>query len=240
MKKLEGKIALVTGASRSLGKAMAVALAREGSKLVLAARSAEALEKTAELVRETGSEALTVPMDVRDEAQVANVFDKLMERYGRLDLLVNNAGMFGAHAFENFPTETWDNLIATSLRGPFLCARAAFKIMKKQGGGRIINIGSISAYRVRSENAAYSAAKFGLRGLTETIALEGRVHNISCGMLHPGMTRQDSMQTGDMNIPCMEAEDIAASVVHMACQPANVNILEMVQLPIDQPYLGRG
>ncbi len=112
--------------------------------------------------------------------------------------------------------------------------------MRKQGGGRIINIGSVSAYRVRTENAAYSAAKFGLRGLTETIALEGRPYNITCGILHPGMTRQDVMQPGDMNIPCMEPENVAASVVHMACQPDNVNVLEMVQLPIDQPYLGRG
>ena len=108
-----------------------------------------------------------------------------MEHYHRLDILVNNAGAFSWGPFDQLPTETWDDVIAINLRGAFLCARAAFRIMKDQGGGRIINIGSISASRVHPRNAPYSCSKFALVGLTQTIALEGREHNINCGILHP-------------------------------------------------------
>jgi NAD(P)-dependent dehydrogenase (short-subunit alcohol dehydrogenase family) len=239
MGKLDGTIALVTGASRSIGKAIAVALAREGAKLVLAARTKERLEATAAMVREAGSEALVVPTDVREEAQVEAMFDQTMAHYGRLDLLVNNSGIFGPSPIDEFPTQVWDDLMATSLRGAFLCSRRAFKIMKAQGGGRIINIGSISASRVREHNAAYSAAKFGLVGLTQTVALEGRSHGITCGIYHPGVTRQDDFP--DMGGEAMmEQETAAGAVVFMASQPKDVNVLEMTQLPIDMPYLGRG
>ena len=240
MGQLDGKIALVTGSSRSIGKAIAVGLAKEGAKLVLAARTVEGLEATAAKVKAAGSEALVVPADVREESQIENLFDRTMEHYGRLDILVNNAGIFGPAPIDKYPTEVWDDLIATSLRGSFLCSRRAFVIMKAQGGGRIINIGSISALRVRSHNAAYSAAKFGLRGLTETVALEGREHNITCGILHPGLTRRDIPFTGpERGEPMMEQDEIAAAAVYMACQPPHVNVLEMTQLPRDQPYLGR-
>jgi NAD(P)-dependent dehydrogenase (short-subunit alcohol dehydrogenase family) len=238
MGKLDGMIALVTGASRSIGKAIAVALAQEGAKLVVAARTRARLEATATTIREAGSEALVVPADVRDEAQVEAMFDEALAHYGRLDLLVNNAGIFGPSPFDEFPTALWDDLMATSLRGPFLCSRRAFQIMKAQGGGRIINIGSISASRVREHNAAYSAAKFGLLGLTQTIALEGRDHGITCGIYHPGVTRRDNVP--DMGEAFMEQETAAGAVVFMASQPKDTNVLEITQLPIQMPYLGRG
>jgi NAD(P)-dependent dehydrogenase (short-subunit alcohol dehydrogenase family) len=241
MGQLDGKVALVTGSSRSIGKAIAIGLAREGARLVLAARTLEGLNATAGKVREAGSEALAIPTDVKDEGQIEALFEKTIAHYRRLDILVNNAGAFGASPFDELTTESWDDVIATNLRAPFLCARAAFRIMKKQGGGRIINIGSISASRVRPGTAPYNCAKFGLVGLTHTIALEGREHNITCGILHPGLVKRDGgPQLPATEIQVMEPEEIAAAAVFMSCQPPHVNVLEIVQLPKDQPYLGRG
>jgi NAD(P)-dependent dehydrogenase (short-subunit alcohol dehydrogenase family) len=243
MGQLDGKIALVTGASRSIGKAIAIALAKEGAKLVLAARTAKDLEATATKVREAGSEALVVPTDVRIEEEIDNLFKKTMEHYGRIDILVNNAGAFFNSPIDTFPTEGWDDVIAINLRAPFLCTRAAFGIMKAQGGGRIINIGSVSASRVRPETASYNCAKFGLVGLTHTTALEGREYNINCGILHPGLTRRDDPPPGYVvppGAPVMESEEIAAAAVYMACCMPHTNVLEMIQLPTNQPYLDRG
>ena len=165
-----------------------------------------------------------------------------MAEFGRLDILVNNAGIFVSEPLDELETAQWDNLMATSLRGPFLCTRAAFRIMKKQGGGRIINIGSVSASRVRNNNAPYNSAKFGLVGLTHSTALEGRAHNITCGIVHPGIVRRDNPPDPDPvdRAQIMETEEIAATVVYLACLPDHVNILELVQLPREQPYLGRG
>jgi NAD(P)-dependent dehydrogenase (short-subunit alcohol dehydrogenase family) len=243
MGQLDGKIALVTGASRSIGKAIAIALAKEGAKLVLAARSIKDLEATAAKIKEAGSEALVVPTDVKEETQIKNLFKKTIDHYGRLDILVNNAGAFFNSPIDEFPTEAWDDVININLRAPFLCTRAAFAIMKEQGGGRIINIGSISASRVRAETASYNCAKYGLVGLTHTTALEGRDYNINCGILHPGLTRRDDPPPGYVvppDAPVMAAEEIAAAAVYMACQPPNTNVLELIQLPTHQPYLGRG
>jgi len=243
MGQLDGKVAIVTGSSRSIGKAIAIGLAKEGARLVVAARTPETLNATAEKIRESDSEALVVPTDVRVEEQIESLFEKTMEHYGRLDILVNNAGIFASSPFDELSTETWDDVIATNLRGAFLCSRAAFRIMKAQGGGRIINIGSVSASRVRPGNAPYSSAKFGMVGLTQTIALEGRDYNINCGILHPGVVIRDDMPEHikkNKNIASMSSEEIAAAAVFMACQPPHVNVLELVQLPKDQPYLGRG
>lgn len=243
MGQLDNKVALVTGASRTIGKAIAIALAKEGARLVLAARTLDTLNVTAALIRESGSEALVVPTDVRSEEQVENLFSKTTEHYGRLDILVNNAGIFGTAPFDEFPTKTWDDIIVTNLRSAFLCSRAAFRIMKAQGGGRIIIIGSVSASRVRAETVSYNCAKFGLVGLTQTIALEGRDYNINCGILHPGVVIRDDMPEhikSNKNIASMSPEEVAAAAVFMACQPPHVNVLELVQLPTTQPYLGRG
>ncbi len=239
---LDGKIAIVTGASRSIGKAIAVAFAKEGADLVLAARTVADLEKTAASCRAFGRRAEVVPTDVREESQIENLFKQTLTKFGRLDILVNNAGVFGAGPIEKITTAAWDNVIATDLRGPFLCIRAAFPIMKKQGGGRIINIGSISASRVRPFNEPYSSAKFALVGLTQATALEGRDFGITCGVLHPGNVVRDNnpADIGPSGEARMRQEDIAAAAVYMAAQPPGVNVLELVQLPAGQPYLGRG
>jgi len=243
MGQLDGKMALVTGSSRSIGKAIAIALAKEGANLVLAARTVAGLEATAASVRSAGSEALVVPTDLRIESQIDHLFQKTTERFGRLDILVNNAGVFDGGPIDQLSTEAWDNVIGVNLRAAFLCTRAAFRIMKQQGGGRIINIGSISASRVRAGNAPYSSAKFGLVGLTHTTALEGREFNINCGILHPGNVQRDNQPADSATWgeePKMSPEEIAAAAAYMACQPPNVNVLELIQLPREQLYLGRG
>jgi NAD(P)-dependent dehydrogenase (short-subunit alcohol dehydrogenase family) len=241
VKQLEGKVAIVTGASRGIGKAISIALAQEGASLVLAARTVADLEKTKVEVNKYGVPVEVVPTDVTSEEQIDNLFRRTMERFGRLDILVNNAGLFQHEPIDQFSTEAWDRMIAVELRAPYICTRAAFGIMKKQGGGRIINIGSLSAQRVRMNNAPYNCAKFGLVGLTHSTALEGRPYGITCGILHPGITG-DLVKNAKKEHPdpMMPFETIAATAVYMACQPPDVNILEVIQLPIDQPYIGRG
>ena len=243
MNKLEGKIAIVTGASRSIGKAIAIAFAEEGANLVLAARGIDNLNAAAEKIKSLGCEALAVPTDVMKETDIENLFKKAMERFGRLDILVNNSGIFYGGPMDKISTKIWDDVIATNLRAPFLCTRMAFAIMKNQGGGRIINIGSISASRVRPCNAPYNSSKFGLVGLTHTTALEGRKFNITCGILHPGNVERDDdlVRKAPLNEePMMKQKEIAEAVVFMASQPSSINVLEIIQLPKDQPYLGRG
>ena len=150
MGKLDGKVALVTGGNRGIGKAIARALAAEGAALTLAARGADALAQTArEIAAEFGVEVLDVPTDVADEAQVDALFASAQDRHGRLDILINNAGAFDGGPIEDVTMEAWHNVVGACLTGPFLCTRAAFRTMKEQGGGRIINIGSISAQMPR-------------------------------------------------------------------------------------------
>ena len=231
-------VAIVTGASRGIGRAISTGLAEQGASVVLAARSIADLEKVRGTIEKLGSRAEVVPTDVTKEEQIMNLFKKTMESFGRLDLLVNNAGVFINEPMEKMSTETWDRVIAIELRAPFICTREAFCIMKKQGGGRIINIGSISAQRVRPNTAPYNCAKFGLVGLTHTTALEGRPFGITCGCLHPGITGDLVKNAGKEAM--MSYEQTAATAVYMACQPPDVNILELIQIPREQPYLGRG
>jgi NAD(P)-dependent dehydrogenase (short-subunit alcohol dehydrogenase family) len=210
---------------------------------VLAARGVEGLNTTAKEIKALGREVEVIPTDVMDESQIDNLFKRTMACYGRVDILVNNSGIFYPGSVDKLATKDFDDVIATNLRAPFLCTRAAFGIMKKQGGGRIINIGSISALRVRQNNVAYSCAKFGLVGLTQTTALEGREFGITCSIINLGNVVRDidpPTEAGSRKEPKISQEDCAAAAVFMATQPPNVNVLEMVQLHKDQLYLGRG
>lgn len=241
MKSLEGKVALVTGASRGIGRAISIGLAQQGANLVLAARTISDLEATRNTILQYGALAEVVPTDVTSEQQIMVLFQKTLERFGKLDILVNNAGVFVNEPIDQMSTETWDWVINIELRAVFICTREAMRIMKKQGGGRIINIGSISAQRVRPFTAPYNSAKFGLVGLTHTTALEGREFGITCGCLHPGVTGERERDGSPRNPGFMMSfEEIANTAVYMACQPPDVNILELIQLPREQPYLGRG
>jgi NAD(P)-dependent dehydrogenase (short-subunit alcohol dehydrogenase family) len=243
MGKLTGKVALVTGGNKGIGKGIARGLAREGARLTLTARGAEELLRTAQELTALGSEVLALPADVTDERQVQEVFAQTLSRFGRLDVLVNNAGAFDGGPLDELSTDAWDRVLAINLRAPFLCTREAMRVMKRQGGGRIINVGSISAQRVRLHSAAYSASKHGLWGLTQVTALEGRPHNISCGCLHPGNVlverRQQSGKKED-DEPMMTVDELAETAVLMATLPAHVNMLEAIVLPVGQLYVGRG
>jgi NAD(P)-dependent dehydrogenase (short-subunit alcohol dehydrogenase family) len=243
MGKLSGKVALITGGNKGIGKGIARGLAAEGARLALVARGQEDLERTARELEGKGAEVFAVAADVTNEQAVQDVFASTLARFGRLDILVNNAGAFEGGPLEELSAEAWDRVLAVNLRAPFLCTREAMRIMKRQGGGRIINIGSIAAQRVRPHSAPYSASKHGLWGLTQVTALEGRNHGISCGCLHPGnVLVERRQQTGrqEDDEPMMTVDELAEAAVLMATLPAHVNVLEAIVLPLGQLYVGRG
>ena len=238
MDKLDGKVALITGASRGIGQGIAEALSAGGWDLVLVARDTGALERSAGRLSRNGAQAFAVTTDVTDEQQVQNAFAFCMERFGRLDLLINNAGISEGGPLDELTLETWDRVMAANLRGPFLCTREAFRIMKRARAGRIINIASIAARRVRPHTAPYSTSKHGLWGLTQVTALEGRPFGISCGCLYPGNTLVEKLR--NRQEPMMAVHELAQAVVAMATLPPHMNMLEAVVLPVGQMYLGRG
>jgi len=249
MRKLDGKVAIVTGGGSGIGKGIARGLAREGAKTVVAARNVERLHRAAQEITALGCTAVAIPTDVTDEAQVAALFSRTMDLFQRLDVLVNNAGAIDGGPLDELSVETWDKVIATNLRGPFLCTRSAMRIMKSQGGGRILNIGSISAQRPRFSAAPYATSKFGIWGLTIVTALEGRDYGISACCLHPGNVDVETSADDvgaisgipDYSIePKMNVEEIAEVAVLMATLPRHMNMLEAIVLPVKQAYLGRG
>ena len=243
MKRLAGKVAVITGANQGIGKGIAKAFAAEGCRLALCARNQAKLEATAKELRAAGTEVFARPLDVTDESGVEAFFDVVMKEFKQVDLLVNNAGAFDGGRLDKVTLEGWNNVIGACLTGTFLCSRRAFAIMKEAGGGRIINIGSISAQRPRADGAPYAAAKFGVWGLTQATAIDGRPFGITCGCLHPGNVlverRQDSGSESDSE-PMMSTETIAEVALSMAVLPKHVNMLEAIVLPTEQAYLGRG
>lgn len=243
MGQLDGKVAIITGGNRGIGKGIAKGFAAEGASLTIAARDAALLTQTAEELRNRGAKVLAVPTDVTDEEQIKTLFKKAMNEYDRLDILVNNAGAFDGGPIDELSTEAWDKVIGVNLRAPFLCSREAMRIMKAQGeGGRIINVGSISAHRVRPNSAPYSSSKFGIWGLTQVTALEGRPHGITASCLQPGNTFVERVQNRPQppSEPMMDVDDLAQAAVLMATLPPNMNMLEATVLPVQQLYIGRG
>jgi NAD(P)-dependent dehydrogenase (short-subunit alcohol dehydrogenase family) len=240
---LDGKVALVTGGSRGIGRGIARGMAKEGARVAITSRTAADLEEARAELEGLGAQCLTVAADVTDEAAVEQLFASVMERFGRLDVLVNNAGAFDSAPLDEFSLEAWNRVIGTNLTAPFLCTRAAMRIMKAQGGGRIINVSSISAHRVRPRTAAYSASKSGLWGLTQVTQLEGRDHGIAASCLYPGNTLVERAQRGggaQTREPFMAVDELAQAAVWMALMPPHVTMLEATVLPVQQPYIGRG
>jgi len=237
---LSDKVALVTGGGSGIGKAIAKALLAEGCRVIINGRNEEKLKQAK---TELGSNVESMVCDVTDEGQVENTFSSIIANYDRCDILINNAGMAAKAKAHEMKYETWKKVINVNLNGAFLCAREAMKIMIKQKSGRIINIGSISGQMSRPENAAYTASKFGLEGLTRALALEGRDHGIAVSILHPGNVGTDIWK-GREEIAEREGliplEDIGKLAITMLSMSPNVNILGSVILPITQPYLGRG
>ena len=243
MGKLDGKVCVITGANQGIGAGMARKFLREGARLALCARNATKLSHVAKELQAAGGDIYHQPVDVSEETQVEQFFDRLLARFGRVDVLVNNAGAFDGGPPDTLPLAAWNNVIGSCLTGTFLCSRRAFAQMKQQGGGRILNIGSISAQRPRENSAPYAAAKFGVWGLTQALALDGRPHGIVCSCLHPGNVlverRSESGQQSDAE-PMMSIDSIAEAALAMISLPADVNFLEAIVLPVGQDYLGRG
>ncbi|HJZ46751.1 MAG TPA: SDR family oxidoreductase [Roseiflexaceae bacterium] len=243
MGQLDGKVAIITGGGSGIGRGIARAFAREGATLILASRRQQQLDAAAGELREQGATVLVVPADVTDEAQVVALFEQAIGEYGRVDILVNNSGVFDGGPIEELSLATWRRVLDVNLTGPFLCSREAMKIMKRQGGGRIINIGSISAQMPRENAAAYTTSKHGLVGLTKATALEGRAHGVVVSCLHPGNVNAEWRQDSDAPInqePMMTADELASAALAMAALPLHVNMLEAIVLPTTQLYLGRG
>jgi NAD(P)-dependent dehydrogenase (short-subunit alcohol dehydrogenase family) len=243
MPALSNRIAVITGANQGIGKGIARLFATEGCRLALCARNAEKLSAVETELKGSGADVFAAPVDVSDERQVDSFFAAVEKRFGRVDILVNNAGAFDGGRIDVMPMSAWNNVLGACLTGTFLCSRRAFALMRVQGGGRILNIGSISAQRPREHGAAYAAAKFGVWGLTQATALDGRPFGITCSCLHPGNVRVerrvDSGDSSDQE-PMMSVETIAQVALTMVTLPPAVNMLESIVLPIGQDYLGRG
>jgi NAD(P)-dependent dehydrogenase (short-subunit alcohol dehydrogenase family) len=242
MNDLQGRVAIVTGASSGIGRAIALDFAAAGATTVLAARSADKLKDLAAEIRAAGGTALDVPADITDEQQVIALFRKTLDTYGRVDLLVNNAGIADHTPTHELSLALWQKVIDINLTAVFLCCREALKVMRPQKRGRIINIGSVSARVPRPNTIAYVAAKCALEGMTHSIALDGRADGITCSILHPGVT--ESMLAGAHNprppTQMMAAADVARIVTLMAALPDTTNLMEGLVLPIEMPFLGRG
>lgn len=243
MPQLADQVAVITGANQGIGKAIARIFAQEGASLALCARNGEKLAQVEAEFKAAGVNVLTRTCDVSKEADVEALFAAVNERFGKVNVLVNNAGAFDGGPLDEVSREAWDNVIGSCLTGSFLCSRAAFRLMKPRRSGRILNIGSISAQRPREGSAPYVAAKFGVWGLTQAIALDGRPFGITCSCLHPGNVlverRVDSGKESDEE-PMMSPETIARAALAMVTLPDDVNFLEAIVLPRDQVYLGRG
>ena len=243
MSRLDEKVAVITGGGSGIGKATAHAFASEGAKVVIASRTRRNLESTAADLVDTAAAVMVVPTDVTDEGEVAALFEATMEEHGRVDILVNNSAAFDGGPIDELPLSAWQQVIGVNLTGVFLCTREAMRIMKSQGGGRIVNIGSVAAQSPRPNAAAYTASKHGLVGLTKATALEGRDFGIAASCLHPGNVRTEiwrSLDTSASREPRMSAAAVAGMVLTMVTLASNVNMLESIMLPVEQPYLVRG
>lgn len=239
---LTGRTALITGASSGIGLAVARRFAGEGGRLVLAARRAERLEALAADLRGVGADVLVRPADVTAEEQVIALFADA-EAFGAIDILVNNAGVVFHTPTVDVTLDEWRRVIDLNLTAAFLCGREAMRVMKPRRRGKIIAVGSISAQVPREDTIAYATSKFGLEGMTRSLALDGRAHGITASIIHPGVTESELRAGATALRPgpnMMTGESVAAAVTLMAALPFDTNLLTATMLPIAQPYLGRG
>ncbi|AWI60166.1 SDR family oxidoreductase [Sinorhizobium fredii] len=250
----EGKIALVTGGGSGIGRGIARALSAEGYVLVITGRRPDVLQRAAaEISADTGGVVRAIACDVGDPGQVATLFDAIRAEFGRLDLLVNNAGSnVPAVPLEEVTFEQWSGILAANLTGAFLCTQQAFRLMKAQEprGGRIINNGSISATTPRPNSAPYTATKHAISGLTKSTALDGRPFDIACGQIDIGNAATDMTQKMSSGVlqangetasePTIPVEHVAEAVVYMASLPLAANVLTMTVMATKMPLVGRG
>ena len=248
----QGKVAIVTGAGSGIGRAVAIGLASEGFRVVLAGRRKEALEETARKAPVPGA-LIVVPTDVTIPDDVRVLFDAAVTAFGRVDVLFNNAGVSAPGVpLEDLTFQQWRTVVETNLTGPFLCTQQAFRVMKDQSprGGRIINNGSISATTPRPNSGPYTATKHGITGLTKSTALDGRKYDIACGQIDIGnaatemaapMAKGVPQANGTTAVePLLDLEHVVRAVVYMASLPLDANALFLTVMATKMPLVGRG
>jgi len=247
------KTAIVTGGGAGIGRAVTLGLLNAGYNVTLAGRRVEPLHETLQLAGDKAANGSAIQADVSKPDDVVHLFDKTRDTFGRLDLLFNNAGINAPGVlFEDLTYEQWTSVVDINLTGSFLCAQAAFRMMKDQApmGGRIINNGSISAHAPRPDSAPYTATKHAITGLTKTLSLDGRKYNIACGQIDIGnagtemanrMARGVRQADGETRAePLMDVTHIADAVVHMASFPPETNVQFMTVMATKMPFVGRG
>jgi NAD(P)-dependent dehydrogenase (short-subunit alcohol dehydrogenase family) len=247
------RVAIVTGAGTGIGKAVAIGFLEDGYSVVLAGRRAALLEQTVQVAGRQGAHALVVPTDVSDPAAVRALFGATAGRFGRLDVLFNNAGVSTRGVpLEELTVEQWKSVVDVNLTGAFLCTQQAFLLMKDQQpqGGRIINNGSISAYTPRPHSAPYTATKHAITGLTKSSSLDGRRFNIACGQIDIGNAATDmtaAMATGVLQAsgqtaaePRLDVAHVVRAVIYMASLPLDANVQFMTVMATKMPFIGRG
>ncbi len=249
---LQDRVAIVTGASNGIGRAIAEMFAGEGARTVLAARRVEMLDEVASGIRSRGGEALAAPTDLTQEEQIVALFATAIKTYGRLDILVNNAGVATHVNTEEISLAYWREVLDINITAAFLCCREAISIMKNQTpqGGRIINVGSVSAKTPRPDSLPYTTTKFAIQGMTHQLTVDGRKYGVVASIIHPGATlssfttRRGRTKAGPGATPedyVMAAEDVAKVAVLMAALPPEVNLYEATILPNHmRSFIGRG
>ena len=250
----EGKVALITGASAGIGRAVSVSFLKAGYRVVVTGRRMDALDETIRMSGAPSSHALAHPCDITDPSAVRGLFTACKADFGRLDVVFNNAGVNspGGVMLEDLSFEAWKACVDTNLTGPFLCTQEAFKLMKSQEprGGRIINNGSVSAHAPRPNSAPYAATKHAITGLTKSTSLDGRKYDIACGQIDIGNALTEMAQAmtkgvpqADLSIrvePVMDVQHVADAVLHMASLPLSANVLFMTVMASAMPFVGRG
>ncbi|MDF1737274.1 MAG: SDR family NAD(P)-dependent oxidoreductase [Minwuia sp.] len=247
------RVAIVTGAGSGIGRAVALSLLGDGYKVALAGRRADALQETADLSKAAADDVATVQCDVGDPGSVKALFDATSARFGRLDVLFNNAGSgTPPMPLEDIPVESWQSVVNANLSGAFYCTQQAFRLMKAQSpqGGRIINNGSISAHTPRPFSAPYTSTKHAITGLTKSTSLDGRAYSIACSQIDIGnaetpmtarMPQGVPQADGSMAPePVMDVRHVADAVLHMANLPLDANVLFMTVMATNMPFVGRG
>ncbi len=245
--------AVITGAGTGIGRSTALALLDEGYSVVLAGRRRSPLEETRSLAGPHGQRTLVVPTDVSDPLSVTALFRASLDHFGRVDLLFNNAGVnVPSVSFEDLTFEQWNQVVSINLTGSFLCAQAAFRVMKDQNprGGRIINNGSVSAHAPRPNSAPYTSAKHAITGLTKSLSLDGRQYDIACGQIDIGNAATDMGGRMAYGVPqangtiaaeaVMDVREAARAVVYMASLPLEANVQFLTVMATKMPFVGRG
>jgi NADP-dependent 3-hydroxy acid dehydrogenase YdfG len=247
------KVALITGAGSGVGRAVAVSFLKDGYKVALVGRRADALAETIKLAGASDANALALPTDVTDPAQVDAAFEATVKKFGRLDVVFNNAGVNAPGIpLEDLSVEQWKSVVDTNLSGVFYGIQAAFRVMKAQKpmGGRIINNGSISAHAPRPNSIAYTATKHAVTGLTKTASLDGRKYDIAVGQIDIGNALTEMAHRMTLGVPqangeiaieqVMDVQHVANAVLHMASLPIEANVLTMTVMASKMPFVGRG